>query len=83
MQMLTSLLIIDENYPRLTRPHAFNAITDRGGLCDNRDNREFKKPRRRRTASINKRHAMHAEAMTFHKGSLRIFRKFDRKFQES
>ena len=31
----------------------------------------------------NKRHAMHAEAMTFHKGSLRIFRKFDRKFQES
>ena len=32
---------------------------------------------------LNKRHAMHAEAMTFHKGSLRIFRKFDRKFQES
>ena len=31
----------------------------------------------------NKRHAMHAEAMTFHKGSLRIFRKFDSKFQES
>ena len=34
-------------------------------------------------AELNKRHAMHAEAMTFHKGSLRIFRKFDRKFQES
>ena len=32
---------------------------------------------------FNKRHTMHAEAMTFHKGSLRIFRKFDRKFQES
>ena len=31
----------------------------------------------------NKRHAMHAEAMTFHKGSKRIFRKFDSKFQES
>ena len=27
---------------------------------------------------LNKRHAMHAEAMTFHKGSLRILRKFDR-----
>ena len=29
---------------------------------------------------LNKRHAMHAEAMTFH---TRIFRKLDRKFQES
>ena len=26
--------------------------------------------------SVNKRHAMHAEAMTFHKGSLIIFRTF-------
>ena len=34
-------------------------------------------------SDYNKRHSMHAEAMTFHKGSLRIFRKFDRKFQES
>ena len=31
----------------------------------------------------NKGHSMHAEAMTFHKGSLRIFRKLDRKFQQS
>ena len=28
------------------------------------------------TAETNKRHAMHAEAMTFHKGSLIIFRTF-------
>ena len=28
---------------------------------------------------INKRHAMHAEAMTFHKGSLIIFRTFVKK----
>ena len=29
--------------------------------------------------SYNKRHAMHAEAMTFHKGSLIIFRTFVKK----
>ena len=29
--------------------------------------------------SLNKRHAMHAEAMTFHKGSLIIFRTFVKK----
>ena len=28
---------------------------------------------------LNKRHAMHAEAMTFHKGSLIIFRTFVKK----
>ena len=37
----------------------------------------------KRQPKLNKRHAMHAEAMTLHKGSLRIFRKVDRKFQES
>ena len=31
------------------------------------------------TAKANKRHAMHAEAMTFHKGSLIIFRTFVKK----
>ena len=30
-------------------------------------------------AAQNKRHAMHAEAMTFHKGSLIIFRTFVKK----
>ena len=30
-------------------------------------------------ALFNKRHAMHAEAMTFHKGSLIIFRTFVKK----
>ena len=48
-------------------------------------NRESEREARKRARqlAINKRHAMHAEAMTFHKGSLRIFRKVDRKFQES
>ena len=31
------------------------------------------------TDRLNKRHAMHAEAMTFHKGSLIIFRTFVKK----
>ena len=31
------------------------------------------------TLIVNKRHAMHAEAMTFHKGSLIIFRTFVKK----
>ena len=31
--------------------------------------------------SVNKRHAMHAEAMTFHKGSLIIFRTFVKKLR--
>ena len=32
---------------------------------------------------LNKRHTMHAEAMTFHKGPFRIFRNFDKKFQNN
>ena len=45
------------------------------------DIREFKKPLRRHRGQrrLNKRHAMHAEAMTFHKGSLIIFRTFVKK----